>query len=337
MPAESVPDRAAETGPLFTVAIPCYNRADMIGQTLESVFAQTFTDYEIVCVNDGSTDDTLEVLRRYEAPESGGVRVIDQQNTGLAGARNTGAEHARGTYVIFLDSDDLFFPWSLEALAEAARAHESAEHGLPAMVAGEFRAFTELSDLDRWRRTPTRARAFPDYVSTRARACGIAPSGAAVRTDVYRAAGGGEEVRVMFEDVEIWFKNGVAPGFVFVDEPSVVGYRVGHAQMMGNMKKQADGFDWIAGKVRDGTLPDGGARRREMEDALALHAKSCAFRCIHAGDRARGLWFYRRTLPWQVRNGEWRFVLGFPVTWALGRAPTSRGMRDKAKQVVSDE
>jgi glycosyltransferase involved in cell wall biosynthesis len=257
---------------------------------------------------------------------------VDQPNKGLAGARNTGAEHARGRYVIFLDSDDLFFPWTLEVFAEAARGH-----GMPAMISGKFHPFGDEGELSRFDRVPTRMRVFKDYVSTRARSAGVAPSATAVRRDAYFAAGGGEEVRVMFEDVEIWFKVGTSPGFVFIDEPASAGYRVGHAQMMGNMQKQLDGFEWIAGKVARGAFPDGGSRRRDMEDALAKHAKSCAFRCIHAGDRKLAMTFYKRTFGWQVRNGEWKFLVGFPAAWAFGRAPTSKSMRNQAKQVVADE
>ncbi|MEM0984248.1 MAG: glycosyltransferase family 2 protein [Planctomycetota bacterium] len=315
------------TGPLFTVAIPVYNRADLVGKTIESVFAQTFDDYEIVCVNDGSSDDSLSVLRSYEPR----VRVIDQENKGLSGARNAGAEHAQGEYLLFLDSDDLLFPWSLEVMAEAIRKHDR-----PAMVSGVFPPFDNEADLASHVKTAPRMRAFKDYLSTRARKTGVAPSGTAVLADAYRETGASDDVRVMFEDVDIWFKVGARPGYVHIDEPPIVGYRVGHAQMMGNMKKQLDGFDWIEGKVERGEYPTGHARKKEMQDALALHAKSCAIRCLHAGDRGRGWAFYRRTLGAQIRNGEWKFVLAYPMLWLTGKGVAAKQMRDRKKQVVTD-
>jgi len=316
--------------PRFTVAIPVYNRESLVARTIESVFAQAYDDYEIVAVNDGSTDGSLEVLRSFEPR----VRVIDQPNAGLAGARNTGARNARGEYLLFLDSDDMLFPWSLEVLAELIDAFPAGHP--PAMVSGEFVPFDDESELARFDRTSTSLRTFTDYLSTRARATGIAPSGTAVRRDAYHQTGGSDDVRVMFEDVDLWFKIGARPGYAHADGPPVVGYRVGHAQMMGDMAKQLRGFDWIAGKVRRGEYPTGTDRRREMQDALALHAKSCAVRSLHARDRAAGIAFYRRTLPWQVRGREWKFLAAYPLLWIAGRGVAAKNMRGKKKQTVSD-
>ena len=224
--------------PRFTVAIPVYNREALVARTIDSVRAQSLDDYEIVAVNDGSTDGSLDVLRSHE-PE---VRVIDQPNAGLAGARNTGANHARGEYLLFLDSDDLLFPWSLEVLAELIDAFPADRP--PAMVSGEFVAFDDESELARFERTPTSLRTFDDYLSTRARSTGIAPSGTAVRRDAYIETGGSDDVRVMFEEVDVWFKVGNSPGYAHSFSPPLVGYRVGHAQMMGNMQRQLDGLTW---------------------------------------------------------------------------------------------
>ena len=98
--------------PTVSVIIPAYNRADLIGETLESVFAQTYRDYEIIVVDDGSTDNTKEVLASLAA--AGKLRYTYQENAGLPAARNTGIRLAVGKYVAFLDSDDLFAPDKLE-------------------------------------------------------------------------------------------------------------------------------------------------------------------------------------------------------------------------------
>lgn len=319
--------------PMFTVGVPVYNRAELVGATLESILSQTFRDFEIVAVNDGSKDASLDVLRAYEPR---GVRVVDQPNAGLAGARNTAAAHARGRYIIFLDSDDVFFPWSLETFARAVRDHTVG--GVePAMVSGSWPPFDKDADLARVTQQPYAARAFKDYLSTRARRTKVAPSATAVRVDVYRRTGASDAVRVMFEDVDIWFKVGAEAGYVHIDAPAVAGYRVGHAQMMGNMQKQLDGYDWIAGKVARGEYASGGARRREMQDALALHAKGCALRCLHQRDKKRAMAFYRRSVLWNARCGDWKFVLALPVLAMLGRGVASRDMKGLAAQTVSAE
>lgn len=94
-----------------SVIIPTYNRADLIGQTLQSVLAQTYTEFEILVVDDGSTDGTVGLLNTYDQPQ---VRIIRQANQGEGMARNAGIRAARGEYLAFVDSDDLWEPTKLE-------------------------------------------------------------------------------------------------------------------------------------------------------------------------------------------------------------------------------
>ncbi len=95
------------SAPLISVVIPCHNAASWLPTTLDSALAQTYPDCEVIVINDGSRDDSLEVARAYERR---GVRVLDQPNRGAAAARNTGLRHARGAYIQFLDADDQLAP-----------------------------------------------------------------------------------------------------------------------------------------------------------------------------------------------------------------------------------
>src|SRR5271167_554440 len=96
-----------------SVIVPIYNGAATIGRALASVFAQTFTDYEVVVVNDGSTDDTPAVLAGY----GDRIHVVTQANRGLPAARNSGIRASSGEYVAFIDDDD---EWMPEMLARCA-------------------------------------------------------------------------------------------------------------------------------------------------------------------------------------------------------------------------
>ena len=100
------------TSPIVSVIIPAYNAAAFIGETLDSVYAQTFKDFEVVVVNDGSpdTDELERALERYAAK----LRYLKQDNQGAAAARNTGITAARGEFVAFLDADDMWLPTFLE-------------------------------------------------------------------------------------------------------------------------------------------------------------------------------------------------------------------------------
>ena len=97
--------------PLFSIVIPAYNAQRFLPLTLESIFRQTVQDFEIVVVNDGSTDDTLEILRGIADSR---LRIITQENGGECVARNRGIKEARGRYIAFLDADDAWRPNHLE-------------------------------------------------------------------------------------------------------------------------------------------------------------------------------------------------------------------------------
>ena len=89
----------------ISVIIPVYNATKFLGECLDSVLSQTFDDYEIVCVNDGSTDSSLEMLKAYQA-KSSKIKIVDQVNQGVCTARNNGIASAAGKYIFLMDNDD---------------------------------------------------------------------------------------------------------------------------------------------------------------------------------------------------------------------------------------
>jgi glycosyltransferase involved in cell wall biosynthesis len=108
--------------PRVSVIIPVYNGAATIARALESIFAQTFTGYEIVVVDDGSTDQTRTILHRY----AGRVRLVEQPNRGQAAARNNGVRHSSDEFIAFLDADDEWLPRRLELTVAALLADPDA-------------------------------------------------------------------------------------------------------------------------------------------------------------------------------------------------------------------
>ncbi|HET7536321.1 MAG TPA: glycosyltransferase family A protein, partial [Candidatus Didemnitutus sp.] len=105
--------------PTVSAIIPTYNRAHLLPAALASIFAQTQPVDEVIVVDDGSKDNTADVLRTY----GDRVRYIRQQNAGAGAARNHGMREARGDYVAFLDSDDLWMPEKNARQQELLRAH----------------------------------------------------------------------------------------------------------------------------------------------------------------------------------------------------------------------
>lgn len=100
--------------PLFSVIMPAYNRADVISQALDSLIAQTIDNWECLIVDDGSTDNTMDIVIKYANFDSRFVPLTNERRKGACGARNTGILHSRGTYISFLDTDDYFLPNALE-------------------------------------------------------------------------------------------------------------------------------------------------------------------------------------------------------------------------------
>ena len=115
---------ALEKKPTVSVVIPCFNQAQFLDEAVESVAAQTFTDWECIVVNDGSPDNTSEVaIKLIERYPDKCIRLLEKQNGGLADARNYGIERARGTYILPLDSDDVLHPEMLKRTVEVLESH----------------------------------------------------------------------------------------------------------------------------------------------------------------------------------------------------------------------
>lgn len=109
--------------PLFSIIIPLYNKQEYVGNTLKGIFAQTFTDYEIIIINDGSTDDSEAIVLSLKDS-----RIVYKKtlNKGVASARNTGIKMAKGNLIAFLDADDDWLPNHLEVLYNLYSNHPDA-------------------------------------------------------------------------------------------------------------------------------------------------------------------------------------------------------------------
>jgi len=130
---------AAGIAPLVSVIVPAYRVTESIAATLDSVLAQTFTDYEIIVVNDGSPD--TEELESVLAPYRDRIVYLRQENQGLSGARNTGIRAARGKYIAPLDADDMWDPEHLAAQVAVLEAEPSID-----FVYADARIFGDLPE-----------------------------------------------------------------------------------------------------------------------------------------------------------------------------------------------
>src|SRR5215472_10992012 len=200
---------------LFSVVIPTYNRAHLLARTLVSVRRQRFTDYEVLVVDDGSTDGTQAYLQGLDNK----VRVIRQANSGSGAARNVSVREAKGDYVALLDSDDLWFPWTLDIFARAIR-----EHRRPHILGGKFVEFTDDAELLTIREEAYETAWFVDYIASSRYPYYVGSGTCVLRRGAFEGARFLED-RLNAEDHDLILQMGTLPGFVRILAPVMLAWR----------------------------------------------------------------------------------------------------------------
>jgi glycosyltransferase involved in cell wall biosynthesis len=282
---------------LVSVIIPTHNRARLIGQAIESALGQTYPHVEVVIADDGSSDDTRAVVESF-GPR---VKYVRQANAGVSAARNFGMRHARGEFIAFLDSDDGWRPWKIEAQLSALQRHRAA--GL---------VWTDMSAVDegdklldpRYLRTMYSAYEKVDIARTLQRVDDLGALGASVPSELSSAAvlegdlsnaillgnlihtstvlfrrswcertgGFDESYRRAGEDYEFYIRLSSAGPVIFIDAPSTL-YRIGAADQLtapsmileiarNNLRAVET---WIPPAANQVSLPSGIIRRRVSE------------------------------------------------------------------------
>lgn len=201
-----------ESGPLFSVVMPLYNKAAHIARSLGSVLAQTFHDFEVVVVDDGSADAGPSFVA---ACGDSRVRLVRQQNAGVSAARNRGIAEARGAWVAFLDADDEYDGVFLEKVADAIRRFPEA-----GAVYGVVRWRREGRILNPMPGSSGGARELKDYLAEIVWGSGheMCSSAVAVRRDVFDVTGGFPVGVRVGEDSDMWLRVGWATSVGFIPE-----------------------------------------------------------------------------------------------------------------------
>ena len=182
---------------MFSVVIPLYNKADTVARTLESVVAQTYKNFEVVIVDDGSTDDGVVVAGRFKGELR--LKVVRQNNAGVSVARNTGAQHAKAPYLAFLDADDEWLPGYLEEINQMIEGFPDAE-----VYGTNYYCVTSRSLI--CNRAWGKTRKLIDFNDAWVRRCPIHTSSSVVRKDAFTAIGGFVPGHKYYEDAELLFK-----------------------------------------------------------------------------------------------------------------------------------
>jgi glycosyltransferase involved in cell wall biosynthesis len=278
--------------PRISVIIPAYNAEGFVRRAVDSVLAQSFQDFELLVVDDGSTDATREVLAAY----GNRLRLLPKDNGGPAAARNHGLRHARGKYVAFLDADDYWQPGKLEQQVELLDAQPEI---------GFCSTATEVADtngrfLNPWPCCPD-AGPFPDILFMNGTVISGSTSGVLARKHLIDELEGFDETLRGFEDPDLWIRLAARTGYRCIPEPLTVVVRTANS-VSGNLVN-----------MRRATL----ASFRKNRPLLPKQKRGAYWRAACAS----ALTDYAKTT---YRAGNRRLALRWALE-ALMRAPLERG------------
>lgn len=214
------------SAPDFSVVIPVYNRPDHARACLATFVGPEAKGIEVIVVDDGSTDDTPAEVEAIAAASQGAViRLVRQQNAGPGPARNRGVEEARGDWVIFHDSDDLWLPWTLQTLRDVLAGQDAAQAEILFLNVARFRAPEELQTIQ------------PEAVQLRHHATMldmrlndplsmVASCNVGFRRAAFRALGGFTEQVRHSEDTDLFYRAGERGPVLVIAQPAMMGYRL---------------------------------------------------------------------------------------------------------------
>jgi len=238
------------TDPVVTVILPTYNRAGFLRESIQSVLSQTFTDFELIVVDDGSTDDTKEVVQKF--PE---VRYTPcPVNRGVSKARNLGIGLARGRYICFLDSDDV---WVENKLAVQI-AWMEAQPACQVCYTDEIwiRKGVRVNPMNKHRKVSG------DIFSHCLPLCVVSPSSVLMRASLFLEVGVFDEALAVCEDYDLWLRISLKYPVHLIDEKLLI-KRGGHEDQLSAKYWGMDRFR-VAALLKLLREPSLGEERREQ-------------------------------------------------------------------------
>jgi len=231
--------------PKVSVIIPTYNCARYVPEAVESVLHQTYQDYEVIVVDDGSTDNTEKVLQKYRDK----IRYIKQKNSGVAAARNTGIREAHGEWVAFLDADDLWLPLKLKIQMEFSDRHPDVD-----FIYGDASSFNSNGVLTKSmfsERQPHEGNVIKNLLSENF----IPILSVIARKKCFEKAGFFKEGMKYSEDYEMWLRVAKFFKFGYITEV-VVSYREHEKSASQNFEKMhAAHLDILNAYLKDPRIP----------------------------------------------------------------------------------
>lgn len=279
-----------QQSPFISVIIPTFNRLELLKETVESVRNQTFRDFEIIVVNDGSSDGTSEWLRAQRD-----INSLEQANCGIAASRNKGASRARGAWLAFLDHDDIWAPSKLEVQAAFAKTRPDM-----ALIAARHERLGKKYRLPRYPRWIHGDLFVKEYSESF-----IHTSSVMIRRDVFHAMGGFPTNYRFADEFHVWLQIAAAHPIAYVDAPLVF-IRFYEANTSHNrVGVRTDTYDILMRNYDPERIP-----ARVFLRTLSDHDISFGRAYLKEGSVSEALEWFRKSVdrtPWRLRS--WRYFL----------------------------
>ncbi|KEP71187.1 glucosyl transferase [Thioclava dalianensis] len=283
--------------PYASIVVPTFNSSATLGETLDALRTQNFRDLEIIVVNDGSTDDSVEIAQRHAARD-GRVRIVEQPNRGLAGARNSGIAAARGAVIGFCDADDRWMPGKLAAHVAHLRAAPLVglsysgsvlidQAGKPFGHAQKPR-LRDVTTAHVFKRNPVGNGSAPVFRREALEAIAWRPAFETQRDWVF------DETFRQSEDIECWLRFGLSTDWLIEGVPGLLTeYRVNATGLSARTEAQLASWERMVSKLRP---RDPAFFARHEGAARAYQLRYLARRAISSGDADTACTYIDRAL-----------------------------------------
>ncbi|QLC25203.1 glycosyltransferase [Parasphingopyxis algicola] len=264
--------------PLFSVIIPVFNAEETLDRTVRSVLDQTIGDFELLLIDDGSTDASIKKMLRF-ASEDQRIRVVSQENRGAAAARNLGIEMARGALIAFLDADDIWASTKLECHATVHHRDMmvAVSCAKVAFIGPETR---NLDDADAVSGIAFGSLKLPDLVAENPT---CTTSNLVVSRECFDTVGGFKEDLHHAEDQEWLMRAAVAGYLIRSIDDLLVGYRASAGGLSADLDSMHRGWRSVV---------DGYRRSVDVNAAEAVYCRYLARRALRMGAGAKSTWRY---------------------------------------------
>jgi glycosyltransferase involved in cell wall biosynthesis len=282
----------------FSVIIPTYNRSELVKEAIDSVLSQTFKDYELIVVNDGSTDNTKEVLDSYKDK----VIAINKENSGAEKSRNAGAEASIGEYLAILDDDDLFFPWTLEVYNKIILCKNN-----PPFLLGQPLHFINLlpSEIQKNTKQQIKFVSYKDYFS-KDRGIYSSSSMFVIKREFFFKLGGFrkyyEKKDFFLDDIEFLLRAGTISPVIIIYEPFLFGYRHHSANSIKNLNRVLNSIKYIIENEHSDKFAGGRQRRFERHAIIGGPAYYWLFKALRNDLYKESVSFFLKSFPFIIKG-----------------------------------